>query len=135
MTARGRFDSDDLDLNRGEISATAAYGRSSASAAFTYLRKRPTVGIIEDRREITAAATIGLGENWAASGAVVYDVEKSAQVGHKIGLAYDDECFYLSAEYSQTRDRYSDLVTDQTLFFRVNLRTMGDSLVEQDIGE
>ena len=135
MTARGRFDAGDLDLNRGEISATAAYGRSSASGAFTYLRKRPTVGIIEDRREITAAATIALGQNWAASGAIVYDVEKRAQVEHKIGLAYDDECFYLSAEYAQVRDRYSDLVTDQTLFFRVNLRTIGDSLVEQDIGE
>ena len=135
VTARGRFDADDLDLNRGEVSATAAYGRSSASAAFTYLRKRPTVGVIEDRREITGAATIALGQNWAASGAIVYDVEKSAQVEHKIGLAYDDECFYLSAEYSETRDRYSDLVTDQTLFFRVNLRTIGDSLVEHDLGE
>ena len=74
-------------------------------------------------------------ENWSVSGGLVYDIEKSAQVENRIGLAYDDECFYLSANYSQTRDRYTDIVTDQTLFFRLNLRTIGDSTVIQDIGE
>lgn len=135
VTARGSLDATDFYFNRGEISATAAYGRSSASAAFTYLRRRPKVGVLEDRREMTGAAKIGLGTNWAVSGAIVYDLEKSAQVEHNIGLAYDDECFNLSAEYSETRDRYSDIVTDQTLFFRVKLRTIGDSTLIQDIAE
>ena len=134
-TARGSFDSRDFDLRRAEISATAAHGRSSITGAFTFLRQRPDVGIIDDRRELTGAATVGLTRNWAVSGSMIYDVENTARVEHSIGLAYDDECFNLSAQYSETRDRYSDVVTDQKLEFRVNLRTIGDSVISQDIDQ
>jgi len=135
VTARGRFDSSDLSLNRAEIGAAAAYGRSNATVAYTYLHSEPAVGIIGDRREVSSTATLGLNENWSVSGGLVYDIENTARVEHKIGLAYDDECFNLSAVYSETRDRYSDAVTDQKVFFRVNLRTIGDSAVSQDISQ
>ncbi len=127
LTARGRFDQNDFDLNRGEVGATAAYGRSHATAAFTYLRRQPDIGIEDDRREMTGAATLGLSQHWSVSGSLIYDVENTARVEHSFGLAYDDECFNLSAEYSETRDRYTDVVTDQKVLFRVNLRTIGDS--------
>ena len=135
VTARGRFDNEDLSLNRAEIGAAAAYGRSDATVAYTYLRSKPAVGIISDRREISGNATIGLNENWSVSGGLVYDIENTARVEHQIGLAYDDECFNLSAVYSETRDRYSDVVTDQKVFFRVNLRTIGDSAISQEIDQ
>jgi len=135
VTARGRFDNDNFSLNRGEIGATAVYGRSNATVAYTYLRHRPDVGIIEDRREFTGAAKIGLNENWSVSGALVYDIENTARVEHQFGLAYDDECFNLSAVYSETRDRYSDVVTDQKVLLRVNLRTIGDSAISQELDQ
>lgn len=135
VTARGRFDSENLSLNRGEVGASAAYGRSNATVAYTYLRRQPDVGIIDDRREFTGAATLGLDENWSLSGALVYDIENVARVEHQIGLAYDDECFNLSAIYSETRDRYTDVVTDQKVLFRVNLRTIGDSAISQEIDQ
>lgn len=135
VTARGRFDNEDLSLNRVEIGAAAAYGRSDATVAYTYLRSKPAVGIISDRREISGTATLGLDENWSLSGGLVYDIENTARVENQIGLAYDDECFNLSAVYSETRDRYSDVVTDQKIFLRLNLRTLGDSAISQDINQ
>jgi lipopolysaccharide assembly outer membrane protein LptD (OstA) len=57
---------------------------------------------------------------------VVYDVQNKGAVSNSIGLAYDDECFSFSAVYSATRDQYSDLVSDQEVMVRVNLRTLGN---------
>ncbi len=127
VTARGRFDDDNFDLNRGEITANVVYGRSNASIGFVHLRKRPTLGIVDDRQEVAGRATVALNDNWSLSGSLVYDMENSAQVKHTIGLAFDNECFSLSATYSSTRETYDDLVENKEFFVRFNLRTIGDS--------
>lgn len=127
VTGRGRFDNDDFSLNRGEVGGTVARGRNSATLGFAYLRKRPEVGIVEDRRELTGAAVVAVTDTWSVTGSATYDLQNKGLVTHSIGLAYDDECFNLSARYSETRDRYSDIVTDKQVFLRLNLRTLGDT--------
>ena len=135
VAARGRFDDGNLGLNRGEVSANAVYGQSNASVGFVHLRKQPTLGIVDDRQEISGRATIALNDNWAVSGSLVYDAENKAQVKHTIGLAYDNECFTLSAIYSNTREAYDDLVGNKQFFVRFNLRTIGDSKLSYKLEE
>ena len=135
VAARGRFDDGNLDLNRGEITANAVYGRSNASVGFVHVRKQPTLGIIDDRQEVSGRATVALDDNWAVSGSLVYDMENKAQVKHTIGLAFDNECFNLSATYSNTRDTYDDLVENKQFFVRFNLRTIGDSNLSYKLEE
>jgi LPS-assembly protein len=135
VTARGRFDDGDLNLNRGEINAKAVYGRSNASVGVVHVRKQPTLGIVDDRQEISGRATVALDDNWAVSGSLVYDMENNAQVTHSIGLAFDNECFNLSATYSRTRDEYDDLVENKQFMVRFNLRTIGDSNLSYKLDE
>jgi LPS-assembly protein len=135
VAARGRFDDSNLDLNRGEITANAVYGRSNASIGFVHVRKQPALGIVDDRQEMSGRATIALDDNWAISGSLVYDMENKAQVKHTIGLAFDNECFNLSAIYSSTRDTYDDLVENKQFFVRFNLRTVGDSNLSYKLEE
>jgi len=91
------------------------------------VRKQPTLGIVDDRQEASGRAMIALNDNWAVSGSLVYDVENKTQVKHTIGLAFDNECFSLSAVYSSTRETYDDIVENKQFFVRLNLRTIGDS--------
>ena len=135
VAARGRFDNNNLSLNRGEVTANAVYGRSNASVGFVHLRKQPTLGIVDDRREVSGRATLSLDDNWAVSGSLVYDMENKAQVKHTVGLAFDNECFNLSATYSNTRDTYDDLVENKQFFVRFNLRTIGDSNLSYKLEE
>ncbi len=135
LAARGRFDDDNFDLNRGEITANIVYGRSNASVGFVKLRKQPTLGIINDRREVSGRATVAMNENWAVSGSLVYDMENQAPVTHSIGLAFDNECFNLSVTYSRTRDTYDDLVENKQFMVRFNLRTIGDNNLSYKLEE
>ena len=130
VTARARLDDEDLTLNRGEVNAIAGVGRNVASFGYTMIRQSPALGIFEDRREVSGGAIVGLGSNWSVLGSMVYDLESSSKVSQSIGLAYDDECFALSAVYSEKPDRYSDLATERQLFVRFNLRTLGDNKVQ-----
>ena len=68
VTARGRFDDKNLKLNRAEVSAVGAYGRSSASLDYVYLRESPASGIFNNRTELSAAAAIGITDNWSFLG-------------------------------------------------------------------
>jgi LPS-assembly protein len=51
-----------------------------------------------------------------------------------VGLGYADDCFEISALYSETPDRYSDLVSGRQVFVRINLKTLGDSSLSSDLG-
>ena len=51
-----------------------------------------------------------------------------------LGVAYADDCFSLSATYSEVTDLYSDLVSDRRIFFRVSLRTVGGGDFGQRLG-
>ncbi len=126
VTARGRFDNEDFALNRGEVSAIGSYGASTASIDYTFLRESPASGIFNQREELTTAATVGLFDNWSVSGSLVYDLRNDSRVADSLGIAYSDDCFLVSATYSETTDPYSDLASERRIFFRVSLRTIAD---------
>ncbi len=126
-TARARFDHDSLDVNAAEIAAVGAYGRSTASLGYAYYRTSPSAGIFDTREELNTAAVIGIRDRWSLAGSLVYDLVRNSQVSRSIGLAYADDCFEVSATYSEVNDPYTDLISDREIFFRVNLRTLASS--------
>jgi LPS-assembly protein len=133
FTGRARLDEEDFTLNRGELNALGTYGDSVASLGYAYIRESPASGVFDNREEISAAASVAITQDWSALASVIYDIENASEVTRSLGLAYADECFEISAVYSETPDRYSDLVTDRTIFFRVNLRTLGDTAIRSDL--
>ena len=125
MTARGRFDSDDLTVNRSELSAVGSLGKNVASVGYAYIRQTPGTGIYDNRQEVNGAASIALPRNWSVLASAVYDVENNSGVSQSLGLSYNDECFDLSAVYTETNAPYSDLVASRQIFLKINLRTLG----------
>ena len=126
-TGRARFDDDDLAVNSAELSAIGTYRGSTASFGYAYYRTSPAAGIFRRREEVNAAASIEFVDNWSVLGSLVYDLNNNSSVSRSLGLAYSDDCFELSAVYSETTDPYSDLVSDRQIFFRLNLRTLASS--------
>jgi LPS-assembly protein len=126
FTARGRFDDADLTLNRAELAAVGGYGNSSGAIDYTYLRESPASGIFTRREELATSAAIEVVDNWSVLGSIVFDLRNESRVSNTLGLAYADECFAISATYSETTDPYTDLVSEREIFFRLSLRTVAD---------
>jgi LPS-assembly protein len=133
-TGQARFDSDDLDVNAGSLTAVGTYGASTASLGYNYYRVSQAAGIFERREEFNAAAAVEFVDNWSVLGSMVYDLKRDSFVSRGIGLAYADDCFELSAVYSETTDTYSDLVSDRRIFFRLSLRTLASSGFTSSLG-
>lgn len=127
FTGRARFDDYDLSINRGEVSAVGAWGKSSGSVGYTYFRKSPSAGIFDAREELNAAASFGIVDNWSLVGSLVYDLHSDSWVSQTLGIAFQNECFDISAVYSQTTDAYTDLVSDRQVYLKFNLKTLGGS--------
>ena len=62
-------------------------------------------------------------------GSLTYDLRNDSRVAQSLGLAYADECFAISATYSETTDPYSDLASEREIFLRVSLRTIADTRI------
>ena len=135
FTARARLDDGDLMLNRSEVSAVGTYGGSTAYLDYAYIRESPASGVFRLREEVTAAASVEFADNWSVLGSLVYDLNNDARVGHSFGLSYADECFALSAVYSETTDPYSDLASEREIFLRISLRNLGDSTFSSQLDD
>jgi len=127
MTGRARLDDDDLMVNRAELSAVGTYGGSTAYLDYAFIRESPASGVFRRREEVTAAAAVEITDNWSVLGSLTYDLNADSRVGQSLGLAYEDECFAITATYSETTDPYSDLASERQIFLRVSLRTLADT--------
>ncbi|MGI9401032.1 MAG: LPS assembly protein LptD, partial [Rhizobiaceae bacterium] len=128
----GRFDESDLAFKRGEVSARYAGSRVALNGNYVYIANQPAYaaynvsGITADRHEANASASIKLTDYWRAFGAASFDIEQGNLYSRKIGVAYDDSCFSFSVAYQEVENRYTGASTENSLFFRVGLRTIGD---------
>jgi LPS-assembly protein len=127
LTARARLDDEELAVNRAELNAIGTYGKTVASLGYAFIRESPSAGIFEDRQEVSGAASVAVSDTWSILGSLTYDVENKSPVTRTLGLAYADDCFAISAVYSDTPEQYSDLVTGRQVFVRISLRTLGDT--------
>ncbi len=120
-----RLDEKNVDLNRLEVASQVVKPDYSVNTSYVYTAAQPNYQVATDRHEIRMAGSLKLNESWRAFGAVAYDIENSGVISDSIGLAYDDECFSFSVNYSDIRDRYTGQETSQSIGFRIGLRTIG----------
>ena len=139
VISQSRFDEDDFSLNRQELAAAVSYGPLAASTAYTYSRildESVPLGLLyESSQEISASATLRLTDRWTLSGAIRYDIDRDRRLTDSITLAYLDECFMLSATYSETfiEDRDRGIRPDQTVMLRFELKHLGGFNYETNV--
>jgi len=134
LGARARFDEETFDLNRMELQTQATLGRVTGSLTYAFLNAQPDFGVLEDRSEVQANASIQLDESWRVFGSFRYDLVGGNVVRQGLGLAFDNDEFSFSAAYSEDRARATGEPVDRTFFLRFGLRTLGDTGTSFDIG-
>ncbi|WP_068312346.1 LPS-assembly protein LptD [Polycladidibacter hongkongensis] len=127
LGANTRLDGRDLKFQRAEVNMSGRTGPLTGMLGYAYLRARPDAGVPDDREELLGALNLKLSENWRAFGSARYDLINANVVQDTFGLGYDDEGLSLSVSYSEDRSRNNGETVDQIFYFRLGLRTLGDT--------
>ncbi len=128
VIAQSRFDEDDLTLRREDLTASFNYGPLMASATYTYGQAfDTTTQVYDEQQDILGFAALRLTDRWTVSGAIRYDLDASKVLTDSIRLAYLDECFMLSATYSETyiTDPARFIEPDRTVMLRFEMKHLG----------
>ena len=132
--AQARFDEKDLALRRTDVYGSFNYGPISLQANYAFASADPLLGIPKDQQDITAALGLKLTEQWSILGSIRYDIDEGFRFQDSLQLRYSDECFVLTATYSETfiNDPTRDIVPDRSIMLRFELKHLGEFRYKTD---
>nr|WP_244447107.1 LPS-assembly protein LptD [Hoeflea sp. BAL378] len=126
LATSARFDKDDFRMERTDVRAGLSAGRLSTALTYSEIKApRPNVFAEDDRREVTALATLKLHDYWSVAGSTSYDLVDEKFNRRAFGLLYEDECFAFSLAYEHTRDDANTEARDWKIGARLSFRTLG----------
>jgi LPS-assembly protein len=161
FVTRGRFDQNTFAVKRFEAGVTGTFSPwlpISTSLLYASYAAQPELGYQRRREGIAASAQFSLNANWSLSGSVLLDLDRfllnrsldpapgslyRSKDGISVsalsfGIGYIDECTVFSINYVVTPHDISvtsgEREANQSLLFRLELRTLGQASYRQSIG-
>lgn len=129
----GRFDERTTEIRRGEVGARYVDPTLALSGSYIFIDEQPNYGLPEDRHEVKGSASLRLTDEWRLFGSASYDIQNREMFSRSIGISYDDSCTSLSIAYNESEDRYDGGTIEQSITFRLGLRTIGETQVERKL--
>lgn len=129
IISQSRFDETDFALAREDLGIALRLGPASLGAVYTYTQDNTILGITgKAQQDITGSLTLALTNNWSLTGSVRYDLDDSRLLTDTLQLKYSDECFMISAIYTETyiNDPARYLIPDRTVMFRMAWKYLGE---------
>jgi LPS-assembly protein len=134
LVSQGRFDEDDLSLRRADVYGSYSIGPLILQAQYTYAKDDPSVSTFNAQQEVLGGLGLQLTDRWSIAGMMRYDIDDSMRLQDQIQLKYADECFVLTASYTETfiTNTALDLKPDRTLMLRFELKHLGEFKYKTD---
>jgi LPS-assembly protein len=128
MVAQSRFDEAELSLRRQDLHSAINLGPVHLGAQYSYMREDPVVGINKSEHELIGSATLKLTDHWSVTGLLRYDLDEKAALQEGILVRYSDECFVLTAQYTETHINNPELYIkpDRSLMLRFEWKYLGE---------
>lgn len=126
LISQSRFDDDSLGLRRQDAGANVQFGPFQAAAIYAFLNTDPTNGIYSSQEDVYASLGIRLTDRWTIAAAARYDIDADELASDMFQLKYADECFVLTATYTDNYYHNPDIVDGQTLMVRFELKHLGE---------
>lgn len=132
--AQTRFDESGLGLRRMDLFSEVNYGPLVAQATYSYSTFNPIDGLRTDQEDIFSLVGLQLTDRWSVLGSIRYDIDAGARIQDAVQLRYADECFVLTATYTETfiDDPLRQLTEDRSLMVRFELKHLGEFRYKTD---
>lgn len=135
LIAQSRFDEETLALRRTDAAIVGRIGPFFGDATYTFAHESPnlitdaSLGLDDtNQQDVSGSLGMQLTNTWSVRGRMRYDIDDDFMLSNALQLRYADECFILSATYSESfyNDPERDIDTDRTVFLRFQLKHLGD---------
>jgi LPS-assembly protein len=134
LVAQGRFDEGDWSLRRQDTLLTAAFGPFTTQLGYTFTRPAietmisPTEAQTRNQQDIIGTLGVRLTDHWSLMGVMRFDIDAKQRIQDILQVKYTDECFVLTATYTETFVEQADLgiKPDRTVMLRFELKHLGE---------
>lgn len=124
---RFRFDKDGLEPRVNELTIAAGPPALRLNLDYIFIDETAGTAGFGDREEIIVSARSQINEYWAARAYGRRDLtEGGATLSTGFGLIYEDECFFLSADFRRSFTRDREIEPSDTVLFRVVFKHLGE---------
>ena len=134
VISQSRFDEDDAALRREDLAMRVDAGPLLTYASYSYTAADPRLGFDIAQQDVVGGVGVRLGQNWSLLGTMRFDIDNQERLMDSIQLRYGDECFVLTATYSESfiTDVVRDIEPDRTFMLRFELKHIGQFGVKTD---
>ena len=134
FVAQTRLDEKDLSLQRQSLYGQTTLGPLSLQAQYNYVRDDASIAAFGSQQEGLTGVSLKLTDRWSLLGLARYDIDANLWLQEQIGIKYADECFVLTASYTQTEinNPLLDIRPDQTVMLRFELKHLGQFSYKTD---
>lgn len=131
---RFRLDTD-FGVRRHEVESKLGTKRFNINTEYVFIERPESLPEFNDREEVTVSAFARLTEQWSVAGGFKRDLSRAGgQLFEKARITYKDDCLTFSVEFVRKFFSDRDLEPSDSVFFRVNLRTLGGFQADTGIG-
>ena len=126
LISQSRFDQSGLSLRRQSTGMNYAYGPFDVTGIYSYAAADTLVDQASEQQEIQSMFNVQLTDQWSAGAGMRYDIDESQVLSDFISVRYADECFVLTATYSESYYNSDTIQDDRTLMLRFELKHLGE---------
>lgn len=151
VTAKGRFDKNSLDARRIDLLASLNLNPITVGLQYANYESQPQIGFSYRRQGLSSNAKWDVTKNYYLNGSVTFDMSRGGSYSafykdpttssffatalYGVGGGYSDDCMNVSINYSSVyQPWYTGPIRNQTIFFAVNFRTLGEAKFNANVG-
>lgn len=127
IVAQSRFDEEDLSLRRQNVYGNLTLGPLTLQSQYSYTRDDAAIGVFGSQQELLGGVGLKLTDRWSLQAMARYDIDERMLLQEQLQLKYSDECFVLTASYTETHinNPTLDIKPDRSVMLRFELKHLG----------
>jgi LPS-assembly protein len=125
FSAQARFDEENFDIRRTDLSSWARFGPARVKVNYADVTAEPGLADNEPREEIVTAGTLSVTEYWSLLGNFRYDLALDKTITDGLGVRYQDDCFLFDVTYQRSFIRDQDIEPDERFLVNFSLKYLG----------
>lgn len=126
IISQSRFDDESLELRRMNSGFQYGYGPFDFTAIYAYASGNALTDQAQSQQDVQSSLMVQLTDVWSVGAGVRYDIDEQQLLSDFLQVKYADECFVLTATYSESYYNSETIQDDRTIMLRFELKHLGE---------